>query len=147
VECQAPKHLQLTRFLPPTPVRMLIDSKGTNLAAQVEFESFNRQLNAINRHNSSKLVNAVQAEVHTMLQRAEPQIADEARVLIEAAKVEADIQLSKELARLKALKEVNPNIRDDELEAVESNRTQVLANLNDASWRLDAIRLVVVSHQ
>ena len=147
VECQAPKHLQLTRFLPPTPVRMLMDSKGTNLAAQVEFESFNRQLNAINRHNSSKLVNAVQQDVHTMLQQAEPQIAEQARVLIEAAKVEADEQLTQELARLKALKEVNPNIRDDELDAVDSNRKQVLANLNDASWRLDAIRLVVVSHQ
>jgi ATP-dependent helicase HepA len=147
VECQAPKHLQLTRFLPPTPVRMLMDRKGTNLAAQVEFESFNRQLNAINRHNSSKLVNAVQADVHAMLQQAEPQIAEEARTLIEAAKVEADVQLNQELARLKSLKEVNPNIRDDELEAIESNRQQVLANLNDASWRLDAIRLVVVSHQ
>ncbi len=147
VECQAPKHLQLTRFLPPTPVRMLMDRKGTNLAAQVEFESFNRQLNAINRHNSSKLVNAVQQDVHAMLQQAEAEIADQARALIEAAKVEADEQLTKELDRLKALKEVNPNIRDDELESVDSNRKQVLANLNDASWRLDAIRLVVVSHQ
>jgi ATP-dependent helicase HepA len=147
VECQAPKHLQLTRFLPPTPVRMLMDRKGTNLAAQVEFESFNRQLNAINRHNSSKLVNAVQQDVHAMLQQAEAEIAEQARALIEAAKVEADEQLTKELDRLKALKEVNPNIRDDELESVDSNRKQVLANLNDASWRLDAIRLVVVSHQ
>lgn len=39
VEAQAPKHLQLTRFLPPTPIRMLMDRKGTNLAAQVEFEA------------------------------------------------------------------------------------------------------------
>jgi ATP-dependent helicase HepA len=126
---------------------MLMDRKGTNLAAQVEFESFNRQLNAINRHNSSKLVNAVQQDVHAMLQQAEAEIAEQARALIEAAKVEADEQLTKELDRLKALKEVNPNIRDDELESVDSNRKQVLANLNDASWRLDAIRLVVVSHQ
>ena len=71
VEAQAPKHLQLTRFLPPTPIRMLMDRKGTNLAAQVEFESFNRQLNAVNRHTSSKLVNAVQQDVHAMLQQAE----------------------------------------------------------------------------
>lgn len=147
VECQAPKHLQLTRFLPPTPVRMLMDKNGTNLAAQVEFESFNRQLNAINRHNSSKLVNAVQQDVHAMLLQAEPLVAVEAQALIEAAKIEANQQLTEELERLKALKEVNPNIRDDELESVESNRQQVLNSLNDANWRLDAIRLVVVSHQ
>ena len=147
VEAQAPKHLQLTRFLPPTPIRMLMDRKGTNLAKQVEFESFNRQLNAVNRHTSSKLVNAVQQDVHAMLQHAEALVADEARALIEAAKIEADEQTSAELARLEALRAVNPNIRDDEVEALEFNRKQVLANLNDATWRLDAIRLVVVSHQ
>ncbi|CFQ48930.1 ATP-dependent helicase HepA [Yersinia frederiksenii] len=147
VEAQAPKHLQLTRFLPPTPVRMLMDRNGTNLAAQVEFETFNRQLNAVNRHTSSKLVNAVQQEVHTMLQQAEALVEEQARVLIEAAKHEADDKLSTELARLEALKAVNPNIRDDEIETLEHNRKMVLENLNQAGWRLDAIRLVVVTHQ
>ncbi|CNE71168.1 RNA polymerase-associated protein RapA [Yersinia nurmii] len=147
VEAQAPKHLQLTRFLPPTPVRMLMDRKGTNLAAQVEFESFNRQLNAVNRHTSSKLVNAVQQEVHGMLQQAEALVEEQAKALIETAKQEADEKLSAELARLEALKAVNPNIRDDELEALEHNRKMVLENLNQAGWRLDAIRLVVVTHQ
>lgn len=125
---------------------MLMDRKGTNLAAQVEF-SFNRQLNAVNRHTSSKLVNAVQQDVHAMLQQAESPVEAQARTLIEQAKQEADDKLSAELARLEALKAVNPNIRDDEVEALEFNRRQVLANLNEAGWRLDAIRLVVVTHQ
>ncbi|MDC9612514.1 RNA polymerase-associated protein RapA [Xenorhabdus khoisanae] len=147
VEAQAPKHLQLTRFLPPTPVRLLLDLKGTNLAPQVEFESFNRQLNAINRHNASKLVNAVQQEVHAILQQSEPLVEKQARELIEKAKKEADEVLSAELSRLEALKAVNPNIRDDELDAVESEHKHLLLNLDQANWRLDAIRLVVVSHQ
>jgi ATP-dependent helicase HepA len=78
VEAQAPKQLQLTRFLPPTPVRLLLDKNGTNLA-QVEFESFNRQLSAVNRHTGSKLVNAVQQDVHAILQLGEAQIEKAAR--------------------------------------------------------------------
>ncbi|MFS2222978.1 RNA polymerase-associated protein RapA [Pantoea sp. B65] len=147
VEAQAPKHLQLTRFLPPTPIRMLVDRKGTNLAAKVEFESFNRQLNAVNRHTGSKLVNALQQDVHAILKLSEEQAAAEARQVIDAARQEADEKLSAELSRLEALKAVNPNIRDDEVEALESNRAQVLASLNDAGWRLDALRLIVVTHQ
>ncbi|MFJ5485206.1 RNA polymerase-associated protein RapA [Pectobacterium actinidiae] len=147
VEAQAPKHLQLTRFLPPTPVRLLMDRKGTNLAAQVEFESFNRQLNAVNRHTSSKLVNAVQADVHAMLQQAEALVETQARQLITDAQEQADLQLRRELERLEALKAVNPNIREDELAALENQREQVLSNLHEANWRLDAIRLVVVTHQ
>jgi len=147
VEAKAPKQLQLNRFLPPTPVRMLVDKNGTNLAGQVEFESFNRQLSAVNRHTGSKLVNAVQQDVHAILQLAEEKVEAAAQVLIKAAREEADEKLSAELSRLEALKAVNPNIRDDELEAIEANRLQVLESLAQANWRLDALRLVVVTHQ
>jgi len=147
VEAKAPKQLQLNRFLPPTPVRMLVDKNGTNLAAQVEFESFNRQLSTVNRHTGSKLVNAVQQDVHAILQLAEEKVEAAAQVLIKAAREEADEKLSSELSRLEALKAVNPNIRDDELEAIESNRQQVMESLAQANWRLDALRLIVVTHQ
>jgi ATP-dependent helicase HepA len=147
VEAKAPKQLQLNRFLPPTPVRMLVDKNGTNLAAQVEFESFNRQLSAVNRHTGSKLVNAVQPDVHAILQLAEEKVEEAAQRLIKAAREEADEKLSAELSRLEALKSVNPNIRDDELEAIETNRLQVLESLAQANWRLDALRLIVVTHQ
>ena len=147
VEAQAPKHLQLNRFLPATPVRMLLDKNGNNLAAQVEFESFNRQLSAVNRHTGSKLVNAVQQDVHAILQQGEAQIAKAAQGLIDAARNEADEKLTAELSRLEALKAVNPNIRDDELAAIESNRQQVMDALAQAGWRLDALRLIVVTHQ
>ncbi|WP_075182296.1 RNA polymerase-associated protein RapA [Pantoea sp. 1.19] len=147
VEAQAPKHLQLTRFLPPTPLRLLLDAKGNNLAEKVEFESFNRQLNAVNRHTGSKLVNAVQQDVHAILKLAEGPAEAQARALIAAARNEAAEQLGSELSRLDALKAVNPNIREDEIEALESNRSQVLAALDDAGWRLDALRLIVVTHQ
>lgn len=147
VEAQAPKQLQLNRFLPPTPVRMLLDKNGNNLAAQVEFETFNRQLSAVNRHTGSKLVNAVQQDVHVILQLGETQIEKSARALIDNARREADEKLSGELSRLEALRAVNPNIRDDELAAIDSNRQQVLESLNQAGWRLDALRLIVVTHQ
>ncbi|MEM8237016.1 RNA polymerase-associated protein RapA [Morganella morganii subsp. sibonii] len=147
VEALAPKNLQLTRFLPPTPVRLLMDVKGNNLASQVEFESFNRQLNAVNRHTGSKFVNAVQNEVHQVLRLSEDVVAGEARERITAAKAMADQHLTQEHNRLLALKSVNPNIRDDELDAIEEERQQILSHLDDANWRLDAIRLIVVSHQ
>ncbi|GHK54326.1 hypothetical protein KPZU09_40620 [Klebsiella pneumoniae] len=56
----------------------------------MEFESFNRQLSAVNRHTGSKLVNAVQQDVHAILQQGEAQIAKAAQGLIDAARNEAD---------------------------------------------------------
>ena len=82
-----------------------------------------------------------------MLQLGEAQIEKSARALIDAARNEADEKLSAELSRLEALRAVNPNIRDDELTAIESNRQQVMESLDQAGWRLDALRLIVVTHQ
>ena len=42
---------------------------------------------------------------------------------------------------------MNPNIRDDELTAIESYRQQVMESLDQAGWRLDALGLIVVTHQ
>lgn len=148
VEAQAPKNLQLTRFLPPTPVRLLLDRKGSDLAGSVEFESFNRQLNAVNRHTGSKLVNAVQKEIHDVLQMGERLIEERASVLIDAARREADDTLEQELSRLNALKAVNPTIRDDEPKAIEQTRQQILECLKQATCMgFDALRLIVVTHQ
>ncbi|WP_413722128.1 RNA polymerase-associated protein RapA [Sodalis sp. RH23] len=147
VEAPAPKKLQLSRFLPATPVRLLLDQNGNDLAGQVEFEQFNRQLNAVKRHTAGKLVSAVQPEVHKLLQSSEALVAKQAQVLIDNARRQADESLSAELHRLEALKAVNPAIREDELETLASNRQQVLEQLDQANWRLDAIRLIVVTHQ
>lgn len=54
----------------------------------------------MNRHTGSKLVNAVQQDVHTILQKGEAQIEQTAQALITAAREEADEKLSAELSRL-----------------------------------------------
>lgn len=147
VEASAPKKLQLGRFLPATPIRLLLDQNGKDLAAQVEFEHFNRQLTALKRHTASKLVSTVQPDVHKLLQTGDQLADQQAKALIDAARQEADESLSAELNRLEALKSVNPTIREDEVDLLASNRQQVLAQLDQANWRLDAIRLIVVTHQ
>ncbi|MDM3635589.1 hypothetical protein, partial [Proteus mirabilis] len=76
--------------------------------SKVEFESFNRHLNAVNRHTSSNLVNAVQNEVHHVIKASESLMEAEAKTQIEQAKQEADNALKNELSRLEALRAVNP---------------------------------------
>lgn len=44
VDAQAPKRSGISRFLPVSPIRILMDARGNDLSSQVEFESFNRQL-------------------------------------------------------------------------------------------------------
>ncbi|MCL4124070.1 UNVERIFIED_CONTAM: hypothetical protein GTU68_052483 [Idotea baltica] len=146
VDAQAPKQSGIGRFLPKTPIRLMMDSKGNDLSAQVEFESFNRQLSPVNRHMASKLVNSVQKDIHALIDKAEFSIEDR----IEAVRVDANAEmktaLNTELERLQALKAVNPNIRDEELTQIETQMSELSAYIGKAQVQLDSLRLIVVSH-
>lgn len=146
VDAQAPKQSGIGRFLPKTPIRLMMDSKGNDLSAQVEFESFNRQLSPVNRHMASKLVNSVQKEIHALIDTAEVSIEDR----IEAVRVDANTEmkaaLNAELERLQALKAVNPNIRDEELTQLETQMSELSGYIGKAQVQLDSLRLIVVSH-
>lgn len=146
VDAQAPKQSGIGRFLPKTPIRILLDSKGNNLSANVEFESFNRQLSPINRHLGSKLVNSVQKEIHTLIAHAEREIDKELVTVRSQAQAEMEATLRAEHQRLLALKAVNPNIRDDELELIESQILDLTDYIAKAQIQLDSLRLIVVSH-
>ncbi|MGF1859106.1 RNA polymerase-associated protein RapA [Photobacterium profundum] len=146
VDAQAPKSSGIGRFLPKTPIRILLDAKGSNLSNKVAFEGFNRQLSPVNRHLASKLVNSVQKEIHVLIAQAEQEVAKELVTVRESAQAEMENSLQAELNRLQALKAVNPNIRDDELELIESQIQDLTGYIGKAQIQLDSLRLIVVSH-
>ncbi|MGR5065317.1 RNA polymerase-associated protein RapA [Photobacterium sp. DNB22_13_2] len=146
VDAQAPKQSGIGRFLPKTPIRILLDAKGNNLSAKVEFEGFNRQLSPVNRHLGSKLVNSVQKDIHALIESAEQVVASELVTIRESAQAEMEATLRAELDRLQALKAVNPNIRDDELELIETQIQDLTGYITKAQIQLDSLRLIVVSH-
>ncbi|MGS0680336.1 RNA polymerase-associated protein RapA [Shewanella sp. 125m-7] len=145
-DASAPKSTQLYRYLPPTPIRVLLDKNGNNLSDNVTYESFNKQLSAVNRHIASKLVNASQAILHPLFAKAEVFANAQLQTLSDCAREKMTSQLSGELERLKALKAVNPNIRDEELSHLSEQMSELNRYLDSSKLQLDAVRLVLVSH-
>ncbi|WP_114787803.1 RNA polymerase-associated protein RapA [Vibrio tetraodonis] len=146
VDAQAPKRSGISRFLPATPIRLMLDGKGSDLSEQVEFESFNRQLSPVGRHMATKLVSSVQPQVHQMITAGEDLIMDKVAAVREQAQLDMKASLNTELERLQALKAVNPNIRDEELSAIEQQISQLDSYIAKAQYQLDSLRLIVVSH-
>ena len=146
VDAQAPKRSGISRFLPVTPIRLMLDGKGSDLSEQVEFESFNRQLSPVGRHMATKLVSSVQPQVHQMITAGEDLIMDKVAAVREQAQLDMKASLNTELERLQALKAVNPNIRDEELSAIEQQISQLDSYIAKAQYQLDSLRLIVVSH-
>ena len=146
VDAQAPKRSGISRFLPTTPIRLMLDGKGSDLSQQVEFESFNRQLSPVGRHMATKLVSSVQAQVHQMITAGEALIVEKVEAVRAEAQQEMQASLNAELERLQALKAVNPNIRDEELAAIEEQIKELNGYIAQAQYQLDSLRMIVVSH-
>ncbi|MBY8316745.1 RNA polymerase-associated protein RapA [Vibrio fluvialis] len=146
VDAQAPKRTGISRFLPQTPIRMLMDARGNDLSAQVEFEAFNRQLSPVNRHLASKLVSSVQNDVHRLITASEVPVMEQVTAIREQAQKEMHQILNGELERLQALKAVNPNIRDEEIEVLEQQIQELTGYIAQAQYQLDSLRLIVVAH-
>ena len=147
IESQSPKGLQLNRFLPPTPVRLLLDSKGNDLAGQVNFDTLQNKLKPLGKDIANKMVKMARPNIEQLIKLVDYKITEIAQAQIREASKLADQTLSTELTRLIALKAVNKNIRQAEIDALEKQRVLSLEELSKASWRLDSLRVIVTNKE
>ena len=147
IESQSPKGLQLNRFLPPTPVRLLLDSKGNELAGQVNFGTLQNKLKPLSKDIANKMVKMARPNIEQLIKIGDHKITEIAQTQIREASKLADQTLSTELNRLLALKAVNKNIRQTEIDGLEKQRVLSLEELSKASWRLDSLRVIVTNKE
>ena len=147
IESQSPKGLQLNRFLPPTPVRLLLDSKGNDLAGQVNFDTLQNKLKPLGKDIANKMVKMARPNIEQLIKIGDHKMTEIAQAQIQEASKLADQTLSTELNRLIALKAVNKNIRQAEINLLEEQRLVSLEELSKANWRLDSLRVIVTNKE
>lgn len=142
-EVVAPKALQLVRYLPKEALRCLLDAKGNNLADKVSFATLNKQLEKVPRGSAVKFVKAQRDMLEKQVNMADQKMQAIYQERVTEAKRRFIAEMDEELARLIALKAVNPNVRDNELTILEEYKKLGCEYLDKATLRLDAIRVLV----
>ncbi|MTI12219.1 RNA polymerase-associated protein RapA [Sansalvadorimonas verongulae] len=142
VETSGDRTLQLERFLPPTVLRTLIDPAMNNLDAKVPFKSLDAQLQKLKTSTARKVVKSQREAVVKMAKAAENHARGQVADIINNACQKLMNDVTQEIRRLAALKAVNPNIRDEEIEFLKQQAAQGHQLLQKAQLRLDAIRLI-----
>ena len=116
---------------------------GNDLASKVAFDTLNDQLETVPRASANKFVQAQRDALSKQIGAAEAKIAPQHAARVAEAQRRLAAELDEELARLTALKAVNPTVRDSEIEATRRQRDESLAFLDKAALRLEAIRVLV----
>jgi len=145
VFCPAPSFLQIHRYLPESSVRITIDNHGRNLATALKHEVLNHLAEKVKKRTTQDLIQHARPQIQELIDKATKQAEPQQDEIIKEAQKAFAVKADDDLARLKALAKVNPNIRAEEITQLEENNKAVGEYLANAQLKLDAIRVALVT--
>ena len=145
LESVAPAQLHVDRFLPPTPVRVLVDMQGQDQSEVFSHTLINRQTRDEETFRLKQNPELLRSLVPEMLKSALKYAKKQKSVLLELSIADAHARLDGEATRLKELRKLNPNVQLQEIEIAETTIKRVVRHIADAHLRLDSVRLVLRS--
>jgi len=145
VECSAPAELQIGRFLPHTPIRVLIDQNSKDLSADIDHRDLVEAGIKFDKHKIIAFLSSQRPHLVNLLAVAEQKAKADMQQLVEEATQNMLESLSSEIKRLVRLKKVNPTIRTEEIEQLKDMTMLAHENIQAAQLRLDAVRFVITS--
>jgi ATP-dependent helicase HepA len=146
VEATAPSQLQLGRYLPTTPIRVLVDKNGNDLADKVGEEVLDQQLSPTKKQVALQLVKALKLQISPLVTKAEAHAEVNVASIQQSALDSMHQKLDEEHARLAALAKINPSVRQEEVDFILLQKTELESYINKAQLKFEAIRLIVVTH-
>lgn len=139
LDCQAPKSLQIQRYLPAEGLHIAVDPEGKIEYHEPDYLDFPEDLK---RSTASGLVKRVEAGIKKSLKIAKE--AAEAQLPKQLALDEKRMsaELNGEISRLRELQKTNRNIRDSEIEMLEQKKEALQQAISQANYKMDNIRIV-----
>jgi ATP-dependent helicase HepA len=140
LETIAPPGLNADRFLPPTPVRITVDHTGNPIDPTANKPLKDAEPWRLLEHETIR-----QQLIPSMIEATRELAEKEAQSSIADARRSMRDTLGSDYKRLEYLKQVNDNIRDEELTHARDAMTVLDAKLAKARLRLDSIRVICAS--
>ena len=137
LDANAPKSLQLGRFLPQTPVRICLDAQGREV--DLEFDIHR----PIGRKISQQLTKALHQPLSLHLETARKLAHQRSNQVQHDALNAMHKTLENDVQRLRDLQKRNPAVRDSEIEFIERQQQALDKAIQQADVQLDALRIVV----
>ena len=145
VNCIAPRTLQVERFLPLSPMRLLVDARGKDLAALLPQDRLNEMVQSVKKATALAIIKQVYQEVEAKMSLATAAAEQQLAGIVAAAEQTMRLELGEELDRLRALRRVNPSIREEEISFLQHRIDECAVHIQHASLQLQALRLIITT--
>jgi ATP-dependent helicase HepA len=144
LEAVAPPELDLPRFLPPTPIRIVVDRSRADRTGRFPVSALEGRLKDGRKEPRLRQAASLEDLVPGMVEAARALAEAEIAGRIEASLAEMRQVLSAEIARLASLAEVNDHLDRREVTAAKARMAKTAEAIGRARLRLDSLRLLWV---
>lgn len=145
INCVAPKSLQVERFLPLSPMRLLVDARGKDLAALLPHQRLNTLVERLGKTTALEVIKQVRPEVESKMIMATTMAEQQLGEVLSEAEQNMNTILGEELQRLQALRSVNPSIREEEIDHIKLRIDECAIHIQHANLQLQALRLIITT--
>ena len=142
LETVAAPRLHADRFLPLTPVRLLVNNKLAEVDETSLGKTWERKLQKGSPYKLIENADIARRVLPAMFETAVRLAEAKAAVLRESALKEMNQLLGHEVERLEMLARVNDHVRPREIQLARAQQEELVAALRQSRLRLDSLRLV-----
>lgn len=139
----APSALQLQRFLPTTPIRVLVDIKGTDVSHALPHEGLNKLCSKVPKATSQAIVKQHHAEIRKLATHADTLAHKQLAGIEQQAQQQLADLINGEIDRLTELQKVNSNVRNEEILHLQQQLAESQHFLSHTQLELQTIRLII----
>ena len=145
VVCPAPRGLNVQRFVPRSSLRVVVDAAGEDVSAARSSAWFDEALRDVPLATAQKVASRMRDRIAAQVDHAAHMAEVQQEGLVRQAVQRMNAQFEGEIARLRQLARVNPNIREDEITHLEQQRRDFERYLRGAQLKFDAVRIAVAT--
>ena len=146
IQCTAPKVFRLDHYFTQAIIRVLIDQKHNDLGNVLTSEHMDRMAERVKKNIAQNIIRHARKQINELIDHASSVAEVEMQNIVSQASQTMAKEQEAELQRLISLSEVNPNIRQEEIDYLKNTTMQMHELMQHASLKLVAIRVAITRH-
>ena len=143
LSCIADKKLQLQKFFPPTPLRVLLNAQFQDVTQKLPKKFIDENTETIDGEKRAQMKELPKDFLKECIKKGKELCVARAKQYKEKFRDDMLKNMNAEIERLEALRKVNPTVSETEILLLKFNRDNMLKAMDKAELSLDSLRLIV----
>lgn len=139
----ADKKLQLQKWFPPTPLRVLLNAKMEDVTQKLPKKFLDENVESLDQEKRAQMKDLPKDFIKECIKKGKELCIARAKQYKDKFKDDMLKFMNAEIERLEALRKVNPTVSETEILMLRFNRDNMVKAMDKAELSLDSLRIVI----